>query len=284
MHNYDLHCHSRISDGVLAPAEVVRRAAKNGVDTLALTDHDDVRGISEASATARECGIEFVPGVEISVSWHEVTLHIVGLHIDPEHPVLLAGLAGIRAGRRQRAEKMAESLAAAGVPDALAGAMSFAGNPDAIGRTHFARHLVSAGYASEPREVFRRFLTRGKPGYVAHQWASLPEAVSWIKAAGGQAVIAHPGRYDLSAAQMRKLAEAFRLLGGVGIEVVTGSHQPNQYFQYADFARAQGLLASRGADFHAPGEGADLGRLPALPKNCTPIWHDWPTNPLRSHL
>jgi hypothetical protein len=276
MLNIDLHCHSSVSDGVLSPRAVVERAAANGVDVLSLTDHDDVAGVTEASNAARESGIAFVSGVEISVSWGTQTVHVVGLRVDPGHPGLVAGLQGIRDGRVERARRMADGLAAVGIHGAFEGACAHAANSHIIGRTHFARWLVEQGHAPDLRTTFRRFLTRGNPGHVEHRWTTLENAVGWIRDSGGMAVIAHPGRYDLGARDLHRLLDEFRALGGEGIEVVTGSHHPSEYGKYADLARAFGLLASRGADFHAPGEGVDIGRLPALPHYCKPVWHAWP--------
>jgi 3',5'-nucleoside bisphosphate phosphatase len=274
--NIDLHCHSNVSDGMLSPAEVVARAVAQGVTVLALTDHDDVAGLTEARVAANELGLRLINGVEISVSWGTHTVHIVGLNIDPEHPVLAAGLATIRAGRSERAIKMAEQLAKAGVPDSLSGAYQHTGNPNLIGRMHFARYLVAQGLVKDVRTVFKKYLVKGKPGYVSHQWADMADAVNWIRASGGQAVVAHPGRYQMGSAKMHELLEAFKAAGGEGIEVVTGSHTPEQYPHFANLAQKFGLLSSRGSDFHAPGEGyRDIGRLPPLPEICTPIWRDW---------
>ena len=276
MLNIDLHCHSNVSDGVLAPAEVVARAAANGVHALALTDHDDVSGIPVAQAAADAAGLTLIPGVEISVSWGGQTIHVVGLRIDPTHPELAAGLHDIRLGRIERAQRMAADLARSGIHDAYEGAFDYAVNKQMVGRTHFARWLVAQGHASDMRGAFRRYLTRGNPGYVEHEWTSLENAVGWIRASGGTAVIAHPGRYGFNARQLHLLLDAFRTLGGEGIEVITGSHHPSEYGKFADLARAFGLKASRGADFHAPGEGVDIGRLPALPHYCQPVWQGWP--------
>ncbi|MEW6414434.1 MAG: 3',5'-nucleoside bisphosphate phosphatase [Pseudomonadota bacterium] len=275
MFNIDLHCHSNVSDGLLAPAEVVARAAANGVHALALTDHDAVAGLPAAQAAADAAGIVFVPGVEISVTWRGQTVHVVGLRIDPAHPALAAGLAAIRRGRIDRARRMGEDLARSGIAGAYEGAYACAANKEMVGRTHFARWLVDTGHAPDMRGAFRRFLTRGNPGYVEHQWAALEDAVGWIRAAGGVAVIAHPGRYAFNAREIHLLLDAFRALGGEGIEVITGSHHPSEYGKWADLARAFGLKASRGADFHAPGEGIDIGRLPALPHYCQPVWQGW---------
>ncbi len=276
MFNIDLHCHSNVSDGLLPPGEVVARAAANGVHVLALTDHDATAGLADAQAAAEAAGIGFVSGVEISVTWGGQTVHVVGLRINPDHPELAAGLAAIRRGRIERARRMGEDLARSGIAGAYEGAYAYAANKEMVGRTHFARWLVAQGHAPDMRNAFRRFLTRGNPGYVEHQWAALEDAVGWIRAAGGMAVIAHPGRYAFNAREMHLLLDAFRGLGGEGIEVITGSHHPSEYGKWADLARAFGLKASRGADFHAPGEGIDIGRLPALPHYCQPVWQGWP--------
>ena len=276
MLNIDLHCHSHVSDGVLSPAEVVTRAAANGVHVLALTDHDDVAGLAEAQLAADQAGITLIPGVEISVTWQRRTVHIVGLRIDPLQPALAEGLHGIRVGRGLRAQRMSEDLARHGIVGAYAGARDYAVNKEMIGRTHFARWLVQQGHVRDVRSAFKHFLTSSKPGYVEHEWTTLENAVSWICASGGMAVLAHPGRYGLTTRQLHLLLDAFRDAGGEGIEVVTGSHHPSEYGKFADLARAFGLKASRGADFHAPGEGIDLGRLPALPYYCKPVWQHWP--------
>jgi len=276
MLNIDLHCHSNVSDGVLPPAEVVARAAANGVHALALTDHDDVSGLTAAQAAAAGTGMTLIPGVEISVSWGGQTVHIVGLRIDPLNPELEEGLIGIRRGRIERARRMSEDLRQNGILGAYEGAYAVATNKQMVGRTHFARWLVAQGYAPDLRSAFRRFLTRGNPGYVDHEWTSLENAVHWIRASGGMAVIAHPGRYAFNARELHLLLDAFRALGGEGIEVITGSHHPSEYGKFADLARAFSLKASRGADFHAPGEGIDIGRLPALPHYCKPVWQGWP--------
>src|SRR6266700_2934352 len=274
--NIDLHCHSTASDGLLRPEKLVARAAANGVEVLALTDHDDLAGRAEARAKAESEGVRFVDGVEISVTWEGSTVHIVGLQIDPQDPVLRSGLESVREGRAKRAEKMGEALAAAGVPDSLAGAKTYAENPSLISRSHFARHLVKTGLALDVKSVFQRYLVKGKPGFVPHQWASLGDAVSWIRASGGIAVVAHPGRYNFSSPELHASLAQFRDSGGAGIEVVTGSHSPEHYFEFARIAREFGSTASRGSDYHGKGESrADLGALPQLPDDLKPVWHDW---------
>lgn len=274
--NFDLHCHSTASDGLLEPAELVRRAAANGVTTLALTDHDELAGLGAARAAASEVGIGFVDGVEISVTWEGVTIHVVGLGIDPESEALAHGLETVRNSRAVRAERIAAELAAAGIPGSLEGAYAYAENPRLIGRTHFARFLVERGHVRDVKSVFQRYLVAGKPGYVPHQWASLGDAVRWITASGGRAVVAHPGRYKLSRAELRRCLAEFKSAGGEGIEVITGSHTRAQYAEFAALARELELLASRGSDFHGPRESTvELGGLPQLPADLAPVWHDW---------
>ena len=276
MLNVDLHCHSTVSDGVLAPAAVASYARKAGVDVWALTDHDEVGGIAQARAAAENNAMQFVPGVEISITWAGATVHIVGLQIDETNPTLLQGLASTRSGRDARGREIATQLAAAGIPDAYDGALKFVGNPDLMSRTHFARYIVDCGKCANIPEVFRKYLSEGKPGYVEHRWASLESAVHWIRGAGGIAVIAHPGRYHYSDTAQGALFDQFKQLGGAAIEVVTGSHTPDQYARYARLANDYGFLASRGTDFHAPGEArADFKLLPPLPSNVKPVWHDW---------
>jgi hypothetical protein len=272
----DLHAHSTVSDGMLAPRDVVARAAGRGCQLFALTDHDDVRGLADAADAARSLGMDFLPGVEISVSWRKHTLHIVGLGVDPANPTLLAGLAGVRAGRDERAERMAEALAAVGISDMLEGARKFADNPEMIGRAHFARHLIERGIAKDMKAVFKRFLAKGKPGYVPHEWATLGDAVGWIRAAGGVAVIAHPGRYEFGRQTLGELIEEFKAAGGEAIEVVSGSHHPGDTERFARIAEVHGLMASVGTDYHATGEGArEPGVLSDLPPGPVPVWSRW---------
>jgi predicted metal-dependent phosphoesterase TrpH len=272
----DLHCHSNVSDGVLAPAAVAAYARKGGVDVWALTDHDEIRGTKAARDAASALGMRFVPGVEISVTWGGETVHVVGLQVNEDEPALVQGLAATRAGRDARGREIAAQLERAGIPHAYEGALKYVGNPDLLSRTHFARYLVETGACGTTSEVFRKYLTEGKPGYVPHRWASLAEAVGWIRKAGGVPVIAHPGRYRFSPVAEGAMFDEFKQLGGKAIEVVTGSHTPDQYETYAEAARRYGFLASRGTDFHAPGESrVEFDKLPPLPAGVTPVWHDW---------
>jgi predicted metal-dependent phosphoesterase TrpH len=276
MARFDLHCHSTSSDGLLAPAAVVQRAASRGVEVLALTDHDDVSGIAEARVAAHDGRIELVDGCEVSVTWEGHTIHIVALGIDPKDPALAQGLASIRVGRDARARRIGEALAQAGIPGAFEGARRFVTSESLISRTHFARFLVEAGYQRDLRGVFKHYLTPGKPGYVRHMWATLPESVAWIHGAGGLAVLAHPGRYRISPTALRRLLGEFRDAGGDGIEVLSASHTTAQAAEFATLARTFGLLASTGSDFHGPGESwLDLGDLPELPVGVVPVWTRW---------
>ena len=269
---YDLHTHTTASDGSLSPTALVQHAKDCEVDVLAVTDHDITLGLSEARDAARQCGIEFVPGIEISVTWSGQTLHILGLHIDPLAPDLLLGLESIHNFRQERAVEIGRRLDKAGIAGSYAGAMQYAGGK-IISRTHFARFLVAKGYAKDLRQVFKRYLVHNKPGYVPGKWVSLEQAVNWIKLAGGLAVIAHPARYKYSATRLRQLLEEFRDLGGVGLEVVSGSHSADDATRFAQLANKMGFYASRGSDYHGPEQAyADPRRLAQLPPSCTPLW------------
>jgi predicted metal-dependent phosphoesterase TrpH len=271
--NADLHCHSVVSDGTLTPEALAERAAANGVELWSLTDHDEIGGQHRAAAAARAQGMKYLTGTEISVTFAGETVHIVGLGFDPEDAAISQGLYDTRGGRGKRAQEMAEGLAKVGIHGAYEGALRFVGNPELISRTHFARFLVEAGHCRDTAEVFRKFLTEGKPGYVPHRWASLKDAVQWITAAKGMAVIAHPGRYKFTANEEYALFVEFKAHGGQAIEVVTGSHTPAEYVEYADKALEFDFAASRGSDFHSPGEShCDLGQLPPLPGKLTPVW------------
>lgn len=271
--NFDFHSHSAVSDGFLPPAQVAARAAANGVDLWALTDHDDLGGLVEAGQTAQDLGMDFVPGVEISIEWKSVPIHVVGLGFDPLHPVLCEGLENLRLGRLERAQRMSDALAAIQIHGVLEGALRYAGNPNLISRAHFARYLVEIGIAKDVPTVFQHYLTPGKPGYVDHRWATLEDAVRWITAAGGVVVVAHPARYKMSGGDMRRFLDDFKELGGHGVEVVCGSHSPDNVLHFARLVRHYAFHASRGSDFHGPEESyVDLGCLPQLPEDLKPIW------------
>jgi predicted metal-dependent phosphoesterase TrpH len=271
--NADLHCHSVVSDGTLTPEELALRAKTNGVELWALTDHDEIGGQARAAAAAAAQGMAYLTGVEISVTFANETVHIVGLGFDVTNPIIVNGLAKTRGGRGERAMEMSDGLAKVGIKGAYDGALKFVGNPELISRTHFARFLVESGVCKDTYEVFRKYLTEGKPGYVPHRWASLGDAVSWITQSGGVAVIAHPGRYKFTANEEFALFSEFKTHGGQGVEVVTGSHTTAEYVEYAAVAKEFGMVASRGSDFHSPDESRiDLGTLPMLPGDLTPVW------------
>ena len=271
--NADLHCHSTVSDGTLEPEELAARAKANGVELWALTDHDEIGGQQRARAAAAALGLPYLTGAEISVTFADVTVHIVGLGFDADDTALKAGLTATRGGRRERAMEMSEGLAKVGIRGAYQGALGYVGNPELISRTHFARHLVETRVCSDTQEVFRKYLVEGKPGFVPHRWATLRNAVHWIADAGGIAVIAHPARYRFSPTEEYALFTEFKAHGGRGVEVVTGSHSASDAARYTETALEFDLLASRGSDFHSPDEShIDLGRLPALPARLTPVW------------
>jgi len=271
--NADLHCHSVVSDGTLTPEILAERAKANGVELWSLTDHDEIGGQHRAAAAAKAQGMRYLTGTEISVTFAGETVHIVGLGFDPDDAHMVQGLRNTRGGRTERAREMSDGLAKVGIKGAFEGALKFVGNPELISRTHFARFLVESGVCSETNEVFRKYLTEGKPGYVPHRWASLKDAVNWITAAKGMAIIAHPARYKFTPNEEYALFSEFKVHGGRGVEVVTGSHTAAEYVKYADTAKEFGLAASRGSDFHSPEESrTDLGTLPFLPGGLTPVW------------
>ncbi len=272
--NADLHCHSTVSDGTLEPEALAARAKANGVELWALTDHDEVGGQQRARDAALALALPYLTGTEISVTFAGITVHIVGLGFDADDAALHAGLAATRGGRRERAIDMSNGLAKIGIKGAYEGALKYVSNPELISRTHFARHLVDTGVCADTQEVFRKYLVEGKPGFVPHRWAKLSSAVSWITQAGGLAVIAHPGRYKFTPTEEYALFSEFKAHGGQGVEVVTGSHGTADYVKYTAMALEFDLLASRGSDFHSPNEShIDLGALPPLPGQLTPVWH-----------
>ncbi|MCK5360746.1 MAG: PHP domain-containing protein, partial [Gammaproteobacteria bacterium] len=268
------HCHSTASDGTLAPGEVVNRASQQGVDILALTDHDTTAGLDEAYISARKNGINLIPGIELSTVWQGKLLHIIGLDIDPDHAPLKQGIKMLKEMREERAIEMGRRLAKAGYLDAYENARRLAGDGN-VTRTHFARHLIEAGVAKDFSDVFKRFLVRGKPGYYRVEWSAMEDAVSWITGAGGIAVVAHPLRYKLTASWLNRVLAGFKEAGGAGMEVVCGRNTPDDNARSAHFARKHDLLASQGSDFHEPGKWVELGRLGKLPDGLEPVWHKW---------
>ena len=272
----DLHCHSTISDGILSPQDLVAHAAKSGVKVLALTDHDDVSGLQAAREAALQHDVHFINGVEISATWKKRTLHIVGLKIDAENTALKTALDKVRIGRDERAQEMAAGLAKVGIEGAYEGANAIA-KQSILTRSHFAQFLVQSGHVKDVKTVFKKFLVKGKPGFVDHQWMGLEAAVGLINDCGGSAVIAHPGRYDLGTINMLLLMHEFKSYGGAAIEVVTGSHTPPQYQQFAKIAHQFSLKSSIGSDYHGPGLSyMAMGCVPELPAGCVPVWDDWP--------
>jgi len=272
---YDLHSHSIASDGSLSPADLVARAYDKQIDVLALTDHDVTDGLHEAQHAAQRLQMRFICGVEVSVTWRATTIHIVGLGINPDCELMQQGLAKLREFRVWRAEEIARRLHDKGISGALDGAKKFAQGA-LISRTHFAQFLVERGLAKDVRNVFNRYLVHNKPGYVPGQWAELEDAIQWIIAAGGQAVVAHPARYKISATKLRQLLGDFKDYGGEGLEVVSSSHSLNDCQTMAHYTKKFDFLASRGSDFHGPEHRwVELGKIPPLPDSCQPIWSTW---------
>ncbi len=275
MNCFDLHSHSSASDGSLPPQQLVARAIEQGVDVLALTDHDGTEGVEQALLAANDTNLTLIVGVEISVTWQNQTVHIIGLNIDHRDANLQAGLGKIREFRRERAINIAKKLEKVGIMGAYEGASQYASDV-MLGRVHFAQFLVAAGYADNMGDVFKRYMVKNKPGYVTGQWASLQQAVTWITASGGQAVIAHPARYKMTSSKLKRLIDDFKACGGTSMEVVSGRQHPEEIKTLAKLANQYALLASRGSDFHSPdNQWIELGRLPELPTSVTPIWQHW---------
>ncbi len=268
----DLHMHSRYSDGSLDVPDLVRRAFGRGVRLMALTDHDNTAGLAAAASATRECGMVFLPGVEVSCQWNGVGLHVVGLGIDAGCPVLQEGLGKIMAFRDWRATEIGRRLAEGGMPGAEEGARSMAGSR-MVGRMHFARWLVQGEFCSDTAQAFELFLGSGRAAYVPSDWIPLPEAVSWIRAAGGLPVLAHPGRYRLSNPRLRALLSEFRDMEGAGLEVCSGSQGAGDREYLGRLARELSLAGSVGSDFHGPAYGhTDIGQLLPLPEGVEPVW------------
>ena len=269
----DLHSHSTVSDGTLTPTELILRAFEKDVEIFALTDHDATEGLKEAAVAADKVGLHFIPGIELSVTWSHQTIHIVGLGINPDDEVLNKGLKELREFRNRRGVEIAQKLEKAGFDNPFEGAKKFA-NGEILSRTHFARYIVEQGRAKDIRQVFKRFLVRGKPGFVAGKWASLEDALSWIHGAGGIAVIAHPARYNLSATRLRQLIADFKEHGGIGFEAVSGSHSPDEELRMAQLANQFELFVSKGSDFHSPENiYRELGVLQDIPAGSIPLWY-----------
>lgn len=274
--SYDLHTHSTISDGSMTPKDLVIAAAEKGIDVLGLTDHDCTNGFAEACSVAESLNIKVIGGVEISCTWQNKGIHIVGINVKPDSPELQSGLAKLQQLRINRALDIGNRLKKYGIPDVFPAVEVRAGQGMMITRTHFAQQLFDMGLATSIRDAFDRYLGVGKPGYVNTQWAELAEAVSWIRAAGGISVVAHPLRYKLTASWLRRLLVDFKEVGGQGIEVVSGTASPGDIQASSEYAKRFGLLASVGSDFHGIEHGwPKLGRLPPLPKGLEPVWADW---------
>lgn len=269
----DLHSHSTVSDGQLSPAELMARAVAKGVDVLALTDHDSVAGLAPAQAAIDANGwpLRLIAGVELSCSWEALEIHVVGLDLDPASPALTRVLEQQTASREARARELGRRLARQRIEGSYEGARALAGN-GSLTRAHFARHLVAIGACKSMQKAFDHFIGRGGKAYVPPEWISLGEAVAVIHAAGGQAVLAHPGRYRLSAKWLKRLLTIFKEVGGDAMEVSLPQQSPQERANMGQWCREWGLLASVGSDFHFPSAWQELGKQLWLPKDVTPVW------------
>jgi 3',5'-nucleoside bisphosphate phosphatase len=269
---YDLHTHSNASDGILTPEALVRRAQARGVQVLALTDHDTLAGQAEAAHWGQALGVQLIAGIEFSTQWAGRSIHLVGLGFDPAAASIADGVQRQVALRQSRAQTIAERLAKAGIPNALAGAQAIAGEA-ILGRPHFAQYLVAQGHVPNAAAAFKKYLGAGKPGDVKSLWPELAEAVHWITAAGGIAVLAHPDKYTLTRSKLKSLLGEFKEAGGQAMEVISGKQLPAVTDKLARLAREMSLMASCGSDFHVPNQPwQELGAFGTLPPLCTPVW------------
>ena len=272
---YDLHSHSNASDGSMEPDDLLLHAADCGVDALAITDHDTLAAFDRIDS--RLAGPHLVAGIELSTTWRNIGVHVVGLNIDPGCPVLRHGVRRQQQSRGERARTIARRLRSKGLPDMLDAVLRIA-DGEAVSRPHFAEYLVSAGIVKDTRAAFRKYLGAGKPGDVRHGWASLAEVVRWILQAGGTAVLAHPAKYRLTKTRLRALATDFRHAGGTAIEVVCGQQSLNTTTHIARLSNELGLAASCGSDFHSSdNRWSRPGGFPPLPDNVQPVWTTWQT-------
>ncbi|MGF1679845.1 RNase RNM [Photobacterium minamisatsumaniensis] len=273
---FDLHSHTTASDGRLSPEELVARAVERRVDILAITDHDTVAGLgaAEQEIAARDLPITLIKGIEISTLWRNFDIHVVGLNIDPEHPAMVQLIAEQLARREGRAQRIAERLEKNRMPGAYEGAKALA-NGATLTRSHFAQWIVEQGYAKNMQAVFKKFLTRNNPGYVPPDWCSIAEAVEAIHLAGGQAVLAHPGRYGMTAKWIKRLLTSFVEANGDAMEVSLPQQSPQERRLLGDYAIDYQLLASQGSDFHYASPWTELGRNLWLPKGVTEVWQNW---------
>jgi predicted metal-dependent phosphoesterase TrpH len=272
---YDLHTHTTASDGEFSPEALVIKAKNNGVDVLAITDHDSTEGIIEAENEACKQNIRLLPGIELSVSWMDKNFHIVGLGIDPDNEKLIASLKETEELREQRAIEIGKKLKKIGVTKAYFEAKTLAG-VNTLTRSHFARVLINQGFATDSREVFKKYLVHNKPGFVKTSWVEMESGIKLIKDSGGEAILAHPLRYNITASWLRRFLTAFKESGGIGIEVVTGSSNADEITTAAAYARRFELSGSAGSDFHGyDNTWVKLGQLAAMPESVTPVWEKW---------
>ncbi|MBN3228601.1 MULTISPECIES: RNase RNM [Pectobacterium] len=271
---YDLHSHTTASDGLLTPTALVSRAVDMRVSVLAITDHDTTAGLDEAQDAIAQQGLplRLIPGVEISTLWENHEIHIVGLGMDSAHPALTRLLQQQAECRQSRAEQIAARLEKNRIPDALAGAQRLATGGQ-ITRAHFARYLIELGIAANMNQVFKKYLAKGKIGYVPPQWCTIPQAIEAIHQSGGVSVLAHPGRYDLTAKWLKRLLATFAENGGIAMEVAQCQQAPDERTQLGRYARDFNLMASQGSDFHLPCAWIELGRKLWLPADVEPVWH-----------
>lgn len=274
---YDLHCHSTASDGMLSPTELMQRAHLQGVNVLALTDHDSIAGLDEAERAARQLGICLINGVEISTAWQNRAIHIVGLNFDKTHLKMTALLSEQAELRHNRALEISEKLAKVGVENAFSGAKSLASGE--VTRAHYARYLVQIGKVTNDNQAFKKYLAQGKSCYVKSEWCDIPTAIEVIQQAGGIAVLAHPLRYTMTAKWIKQLIAYFKQWGGEAIEVAGGGQTQDQRQLLARWANEYELMGSVGSDFHFSCAWLELGKSLRLSDEIVPVWQKWQPKP-----
>lgn len=265
----DLHSHSNASDGVLSPTALIARAKEQGVEVLALTDHDTVDGIAEAKTAAQQQQITLISGVEISTVWQGKTIHIVGLDFDETDPAMTELLQQQAQLRYARAVEIGERFKKFGLENAFAEAQALTSGE--VTRAHYARYLVNIGMVSNEGQAFKRYLSQGKPCYVKANWCDIPTAIEVIHQAGGIAVVAHPMRYQMTNNKIRTLIEDFQQWGGDAVEIAGGvdHNQQKMLIQWLD---KLSLSASVGSDFHYPCGWIELGKNLTIPENVKTVW------------
>ncbi|NKB38090.1 MAG: PHP domain-containing protein [Gammaproteobacteria bacterium] len=270
----DLHTHTSASDGELSAASLIQRAEAAGIEMLAITDHDTVAAYSDNGKLMLKTG-RLITGIEFSSQWKKTGVHIVGLNISLESDSIKEGVLHQSQARRDRAMRIAEKLEKLGIENVWKNVEAIAGD-SVIGRPHFARFLVESGVCNSIRQAFSSYLGAGKTGDVKQFWAPYEKIITWVREAGGVAVLAHPEKYKLTRTKLSLLLDDFQDAGGEAMEVVSGKQSKDITEKLSRLCCQKNLLASVGSDFHQPGQSwSELGQTSALPGECKTVWGRW---------